>query len=95
MRHGIRHIFIVGSAVLALAASSALLPSVADAHGGGHGGAGHGGGGHFAGGGHGGHFAGGHFGGRGGRGYGYGGGGYYGGGYCGPIQIAAGLCGPY
>jgi uncharacterized membrane protein len=92
MKYDIKHMLIVGSAVLALAASSALLPSVADAHaGGGHGG-GHGGGGHaghFAGGGHrGGHFAG-------GRGRGYGGG-YYGGGtYCGPIQIAAGLCGPY
>jgi hypothetical protein len=93
MKYDIKQMLIVGSAVLALAASSALLPSVADAHGagGGHGG-GHGGGGHaghFAGGGHrGGHFAG-------GRGRGYGGG-YYGGGtYCGPIQIAAGLCGPY
>ncbi len=92
MKYDIKQMLIVGSAVLALAASSALLPSVADAHGaGGHGG-GHGGGGHaghFAGGGHrGGHFAG-------GRGRGYGGG-YYGGGtYCGPVQIAAGLCGPY
>jgi uncharacterized membrane protein len=75
----IKHMFIVGLAVLALAASTAVLPSVADAHvGGGHAG-------------HGAHFAGGHRGGR-----GYAGGGYYGGGvYCGPLQIAAGLCGPY
>jgi hypothetical protein len=43
----------------------------------------------------GGHMGGGHRGYAGGGGRGYGGYGGYGGGYCGPIQIAAGLCGPY
>lgn len=87
MKQGIRHTFIVGLAALALAAGGLVLPSVADAHGGGHGGGGHGG--HMAGG----HMGGGHRGYAGGGGRGYGG--YYGGGYCGPVQIAAGLCGPY
>jgi hypothetical protein len=91
MKHDMKRMFIVGSAALALAASSMMLPSLADAHGSGHSGSGRSGA-HFSGGGHGGHFAGGGH--RGGRGYAYGGG-YYGGGYCGPIQIAAGLCNPY
>jgi hypothetical protein len=99
MKQTIRNILFAGTAVLTLS----LVPSIADARSGGHGGGGHGGGGHMGGahmggGGHmGGHFAGGHYG-HGGRyasgyrrGYGYG----YGGGYCGPIQIAAGLCGGY
>jgi hypothetical protein len=87
MKHGVKYMFIVGSAVVALAASTSVLPSVANAHPGSGGGRG-GHSGHVAGGGgHGGHFAGGGH--RGGRGY------AYGGGYCGPIQIAAGLCNPY
>jgi uncharacterized membrane protein len=96
-KHMLRNMFIVGASALALAASTIVLPSVADAgtKTGGGGSHGHamshsrpgGGGAHFAG--------------RGGRG-GYGGGGYVGGGYvggyygvCGPIQITLGLCGPY
>jgi uncharacterized membrane protein len=96
--HLLRNIFIVGSAALALAASTVVLPSVADAaagtftrqgaqsHPGGRMGAnfrGHSG-----------------FVGRTGRGA-YGGGYYggYGGGYypgfCGPIQLTLGLCGPW
>jgi uncharacterized membrane protein len=93
----LRNMVIVGASALALAASTIVLPSVADAAGqrpgGGHGhamshGGSGGGGAHF--GGHGGR------GGYGGGGYGGGGyvGGYYGG-YCGPIQITLGLCGPY
>jgi uncharacterized membrane protein len=98
-KHLLRNMFIVGASALALAASTVVLPSVADAAqktGGGHGSGGHamghsrvgGGGAHF--GGHGGR------GGYGGGGYGGGGyvGGYYGG-YCGPIQITLGLCGPW
>jgi hypothetical protein len=87
MKKVVRNTLIAGSAVVALS----LFPAVADAHGGGHMGGGHMGGAHMGGahfaGGHRGHFAGGYRG-------GYGGGGYYGG-YCGPVQIAAGLCGPY
>jgi hypothetical protein len=98
MKQTIRNILFAGTAVLTLS----LVPSIADArggggHGGGGGGGGHMGGGHMGGGRMGGHFVGGHYG-HGGRyaggyrrGYGYG----YGGGYCGPIQIAAGLCGGY
>jgi uncharacterized membrane protein len=91
-KHLLRNMFIVGASALALAASTIVLPSVADAAGqrpgvsGGHGG-------HAGAVGH----AGGNFRGHGGRG-GYGGGGYVGGyygGYCGPIQITLGLCGPY
>ena len=88
----LRNMFIVGSAALALAASTVVLPSVADAaghmtrvsHGGGHGHA----------------RAGSHFRGRGVRGgYGYGGGGYLGGyygGFCPPIiGVLTGACLPY
>jgi hypothetical protein len=85
MKFRMKHKWIVCSAALAFAASPMVLPSIADAHSGSgaHGGSGHAGA----------HFAGGQ---RGGRGYAYGrGGGNYGGDYCGPIQIAAGLCGPY
>ena len=94
----------VGATALMLTAGSALFSSEAMAQRGGHGG-GHGGGrGGFHGGGfHGGRgFGGRGFGGRGfGGGYGYRGGfrggygGYYGGYRCGPIRLAAGLCGPY
>ncbi len=88
----LKNMFVAGSMTLALAASTIVLPSVADAamrqggHAGGHAGA------HF--GGHGGHFRG-----RGGHGGYYGGyyggyGGYYGG-FCGPIQLTLGLCGPW
>jgi hypothetical protein len=93
MKQTIRNILFAGAAVLTLS----LVPTIADARGGGHGGSGHGGG-HVGGGHMGGHFAGGHYGHHGGRyaggyrhRYGYG----YGGDYCGPIQIAAGLCGGY
>jgi uncharacterized membrane protein len=92
-KHTLKNMVIVGVSALALAASTVVLPSVADAaqrHSGG------GGGGHAMGhsrpGGGGGHFRG-H---GGGGGYGYGGG--YGGGYygvCGPIQLTLGLCGPW
>jgi hypothetical protein len=97
--HLLRNMFIVGSAALALAASTVVLPSVADAAGAA-GGAGvlphgqsHGrvGGANFR-------SPGGRGGYGGGYGYGYGGGGYYGGyypGYCGPIQLTLGLCGPW
>jgi uncharacterized membrane protein len=88
----LNNMFIVGSMTLALAASTIVLPSVADAAmrpGGGAHGTSHGGG-----------HAGGHY--RGGHGGGYGGGGYGGfggfGGYynvCGPIQLTLGLCGPW
>jgi uncharacterized membrane protein len=100
MKHSMKTMVIVGTAALALAVSPIMLPSVASAAhgggghgGGGHGGGGHGGGGHYAGGGHGGgHYAGGRFHGGGYRG-GYGGyNAYYG---CGPIRLAAGLCGGY
>ena len=65
MKHGMKNILIVGSAVLALA----IFPSVADAaRGGGHPGGGYRGGGHI-GGGHIGGYRGGY---RGGPGYGYG-----------------------
>jgi len=84
--HRLRNMFIAGSTVLALAASTIVLPSVADAARGtkwipahGHG------------------RVGGNFHARGARG-GYGGNGYYGGyypGYCGPIQLTLGLCGPW
>ncbi len=97
---------LVAAATVALSIGIIGVPTLADARGGGggHRGGGHGGGGH-GGGGHGG-FGGGHgFGGRGfgGRGYGRGfggrsygyGGGYYGGYRCGPIRLAAGLCGGY
>jgi hypothetical protein len=84
--HMLRNMFIAGSTVLALAASTIVLPSVADAKGAvwrphhGH--------------------VGGNFRVRGGRGA-YGGNGYYGGyggyypGFCGPIQLTLGLCGPW
>ena len=90
--HLLRNIFIVGTAALALAASTVVLPSVADAAGAyvrpqaqTH------------------TRMGANFHGRGGpRGYGYGGAGYYGGyyggyypGFCGPIQLTLGLCGPW
>jgi uncharacterized membrane protein len=95
-KHMLKNMIIVGASALALAASTIVLPSVADAGTRPGGSGGHamshsrpgGGGAHYAG--------------RGGRG-GYGGGGYVGGGYvggyyggyCGPIQITLGLCGPY
>ena len=91
----LRNMFIVGSAALALAASTVVLPSVADAAGA----AGvrpqaHS---HYSG------RMGNNLRGRSGPGgYGYGGAGYYGGyyggyypGYCGPIQLTLGLCGPW
>lgn len=91
-KHRLKNMFIVGSTTLALAASTIVLPSIADAairHGGGGHGGGRGGG-HFRG-----HGGGGFGGYRGGGGFGgYGGGGYYGG-FCGPIQLTLGLCGPY
>jgi uncharacterized membrane protein len=76
--------FIVGTAALALAASTIVLPSAADAKGRimPHRSQGHPGGrvaGNF----------------RGHRGPGGYVGGYYYGGYCGPIQITLGLCGPW
>jgi uncharacterized membrane protein len=66
MKHGMKNILIIGSAVLALA----IFPSVADAaRGGGHPGGGHRGGGHIGGGFHGGgHYRGGGY----NNGYGYG-----------------------
>ncbi len=90
--HLLRNIFIVGSAAHALAASTVVLPSVADAAGAyvrphtqSHGRIGA----NFRGR-------------RGPGGYGYGGAGYYGGyyggyypGFCGPIQLTLGLCGPW
>ncbi len=104
-KHMLRNMFIVGASALALAASTIVLPSVADAGtkytGGGGGGGGKGMSKSFSG------RTGGNFRGRGVRGGygggGYGGGGYIGGGYgggyygvyCGPIQITLGLCGPY
>jgi hypothetical protein len=89
--HLLRNIFIVGSAALALAASTVVLPSVADAgtiiHQSGYSGQHN-------------HMAYGAYG-KSGRGA-YGGAGYYGGyggayypGYCGPIQLTLGLCGPW
>jgi len=96
-KHLLRNMFIVGASALALAASTVVLPSVANAAGQRTGGAGNA------------HMSkssgmrtSGNYHGRGGRG-GYGGGGYVGGGYvgdyyggyCGPIQITLGLCGPY
>jgi uncharacterized membrane protein len=95
-KHLLRNMFIAGSTVLALAASTIMLPSVADAGtkvGGGGGGKGMSK--SFSG------RTGGNFRSRGVRG-GYGGGGYGGGGYvggyygvCGPIQLTLGLCGPW
>jgi hypothetical protein len=93
--HLLRNTFIVGSAALALAASTVVLPSVADAagpagssirpHGQSYGRTGA----NFSGR-------------RGPGGYAYGGAGYYGGyssgyypGFCGPIQLTLGLCGPW
>ncbi|MGD1037588.1 MAG: hypothetical protein ABR878_10405 [Roseiarcus sp.] len=90
-KHMLKNMVVVGAAALALAASTIVVPSVADAAGvrpSGHGM------GHARG------HVGGNFRGRGGP-RGYNGGynsGYYGGyygGYCGPIQITLGLCGPY
>jgi hypothetical protein len=94
-KHMLRNMFIVGASALALAASTIVLPSVADAGtkytGGGGGGKGMSK--SFSG------RTGGNIRGRGVRGGGgLGGGGYVGGyygGYCGPIQITLGLCGPY
>jgi hypothetical protein len=93
--HLLRNMFIVGSAALALAASTVVLPSAAAAagaagvrpHGLGQSGA------------HMGASYRGRSGRAGYRGYGgYGGAGYYGGyygGFCGPIQLTLGLCGPW
>ena len=97
--HLLRDMFIVGSATLALAASTVMLPSVADAAGAAgvrpHGQS-------FSSGrmGVSGRMASNFRGRRGPSGYGgYGGyGGYYGGyypGFCGPIQLTLGLCGPW
>jgi hypothetical protein len=84
MKTDIGRMLIAGSAAFVIAVGVAFVPSVADASGyrGSHMGR-HMGGGYGRG-----------YGGRYGRGYG---GGYYGGyGYgCGPIRLAAGLCGPY
>jgi hypothetical protein len=89
----LKNMFIVGSMTLALAASTSVLPSVADAaqrtggHAASHGARGARG------------HVGGNFRGRGGHGAfggysGYGGSdGYYG--VCGPIQLTLGLCGPW
>jgi hypothetical protein len=86
--HLLRNMFVVGSAALAVAASTVVLPSFADAagtyvrpHTQSHGRVGA----NFRGR-------------RGSGGYGYGGAGYYGGyypGFCGPIQLVLGLCGPW
>ena len=101
--HLLRSMFIVGATALALAASTVVLPSVADASGAagvrpqargqsaGRMGANYRG--HATG--RGGYSGYGGY--RGGYGGGYGGG-YYGGyspGYCGPIQLTLGLCGPW
>jgi hypothetical protein len=100
-KHLLRNMFIAGSTVLALAASTVVLPSVADAAGMQQRGGSKGMSRSFSGR-TGGNFRGvrgvrgGYGGGYGGYGGGYGGygGGYYGV-YCGPIQITLGLCGPY
>jgi hypothetical protein len=105
-KHLLRNMFIVGASALALAASTVVLPSVADAAGmqqrvGGGKGMSKGfsgrGGGNFRGvrgvRGYGGGGYGGYGGGYGGYGGGYVGG-YYGG-FCGPIQLTLGLCGPW
>jgi len=90
--HLLKNMLVVGSTALALAASTVVLPSVADA-------AGAAGVRPHAQGYSGGRMHAGYYG-RGGRGGygGYGGAGYYGGyypGFCGPIQLTLGLCGPW